>query len=291
MNNAVVRGAAIEAAIIAQEEGTNDIVLVDVYPFSVGWENSEKNMVTVIPRNHFVPVRRTTISTTAEDCQTNMAFRIFRGEYIKTEKNLYLGKLVLYKIPSLPKGAPIVEVSFEVNENGILNVTAMESTTGNYIAGVFNTIYHTLSVAETKDINVRLNIRKHKIKLRNDYKKVKNNFENMIFMINHCVDQVDKWVERNLNHNPDDFTDSKSKLYECVCIAKYGYFDESNKQDCTMKFSPKLEVMKIKYLLSYANKKMMSWLNINPEPSLELLTHYQAEMQEYTDVVLFSEVN
>lgn len=281
-----MRGAAIEAGVLANKESTKDIVLIDVYPFSLGFENSEKNMEIVIPHNSIIPDQKKRHDITATHC----ALKVFRGDYIKTEKNILLGELVLYNICNLPQDDPIIDITFEINKDGILNVTAREATTGNSEELIIDNVYSKLSIAELQDMKWRLQIGKYKNKQRKCYKKAKINFERMIFMIDHCVDETDTWLERNqddLNYN--DFMYPMKKLIECVCIAAYGNSNEEINTEYVMKSHTKGEVIKTKNLLNYANKKMMDWFEINPNSSLELLTQHQEEIQEYIDFVLFGE--
>jgi len=125
---AVAMGAAIQAGII---EGTvNDIVLVDVTPLSLGVETVGGIMTTLIPRNTPIPVTKSEIFTTATDFQTSVQIHVLQGERPLAKDNLSLGQFILDGIPPAPRGVPQIEVTFSIDANGILNVTAKDKATG-----------------------------------------------------------------------------------------------------------------------------------------------------------------
>jgi molecular chaperone DnaK len=125
---AVAMGAAIQGGII---EGTvKDIVLVDVTPLSLGVETVGGIMTVLIPRNTPVPVTKSEIFTTATDYQTSVQVHVLQGERPLAKDNLSLGEFVLDGIPPAPRGLPQIEVTFSIDANGILNVTAKDKATG-----------------------------------------------------------------------------------------------------------------------------------------------------------------
>jgi molecular chaperone DnaK len=124
----VALGAALQAGVLAGE--VQDVLLLDVTPLSLGLETLGGVMTTLIPRNTTIPTRKSEIFSTAEDGQTAVDIHVLQGERQMAGDNSTLGVFRLEGIPSAPRGIPQVEVAFDIDANGILNVSATDKATG-----------------------------------------------------------------------------------------------------------------------------------------------------------------
>jgi molecular chaperone DnaK len=126
----VAIGASIQGAILSGDDNVSEVLLLDVTPLSLGIETLGGGCNTLIPRNTTIPTKKSQIYSTAADNQTAVTINVLQGERPMAQDNKSLGRFDLVGIPAAPRGVPQIEVTFDIDANGILHVSAKDKGTG-----------------------------------------------------------------------------------------------------------------------------------------------------------------
>lgn len=263
-DEAIAYGAAIQASILSGNGGktTDGLLLLDVTPLTLGIETAGGIMTPIITRNTTIPCKKTQYFSTVTDNQPSVTVQIFEGERQMTKDNHKLGEFQLNGIPSAPRGVPNIEITYDIDANGILTVDAKETASGKENKLVITNDQSRLSQSQIDEMI------KNAEKFKEDDMKIKerieskNKFEGLIYNIknsmndvknlteddkkkvNEIIDEELKWLDNNQNVSKEEYEKKYEELSEKVQEYMKKIYSEpspANAADNTETFSANTE--------------------------------------------------
>ncbi|MBN1487066.1 MAG: molecular chaperone DnaK [Anaerolineae bacterium] len=184
-------GAAIQAGVLGGE--VKDILLLDVTPLTLGIETLGQRMTPLIPRNTTIPVRKSEVFTTAENGQTAVDIKVYQGERPMAPDNMLLGQFRLDGIPPAPRGTPQIEVTYDIDANGILNVSAKDKATGRE-QKIMITASTNLSQDEIDNLINQAKEHEEEDRKRRDLVDARNEADAMIYQLEKSMEELGEQV-------------------------------------------------------------------------------------------------
>ena len=197
----VAVGAAIQAGVLGGE--VKDILLLDVTPLTLSVETMGSVSTPIIERNTTIPTRKSQVFSTASDSQTSVEIHVLQGERPMAADNKSLGKFILDGIPPAPRGIPQIEVTFDIDANGIINVTALDKATSRS-QHITITASSGLTEAEIKRMKQEAEAHAEEDRKRKELVELRNNADNAVYTAEKLLRENEGKVPAELKKEVED---------------------------------------------------------------------------------------